>query len=252
MNKNGRALVTGASAGIGAAYVRHLAGTCAEIVVVARRAERLEDLRRELADACDLKVLTADLTQVEGQARVVEAIRQGPPLDLLVNNAGFSTLGPFAQSDLDDELRMLRLHEMATLAITRAALPAMIEAGRGGVINVASIGGLLAMPSVATYGATKAFLISFSRSLRVEVAGAGLRVQCLCPGYTRTEIHSRDTFRGFDVSRVPEDYWMDADEVVRESLAALAGEEDRWLVVTGEHNRALVRKGLAELIEACA
>jgi short-subunit dehydrogenase len=111
---------------------------------------------------------------------------------------------------------------------------------------------MLAMPGVATYGATKAFLLSFSRSLRAELADTPLRVQCLCPGYTRTEIHSRDTFAGFDVSRVPEEYWMEADEVVQESLEALAVGGDRWLLVPGKHNRELVRRGLSELVDACS
>lgn len=250
MHMNGRVLVTGASAGIGEAYVRQLAARCDSQLIVARRRERLEALAAELADECDIRVLAADLTSAEGQARVVEAIRQGPPLSLLVNNAGFSTLGPFAAGDLDEEIAMLRLHEQATLALTRAALPAMIEAGQGAIVNVASVGAFLPMPKVACYGATKAFLVSFSRSLRAEVAARGLQVQCLCPGYTRTEIHSRDSFRGFDVDAIPEHLWMDTDTVVRDSLEALEAGGDRWLVVPGAQNRALVRRALEELADA--
>lgn len=247
MQNNLRALVTGASAGIGEAYVRQLAGRCDTIVVVARRADRLQELAEELAGSCAIEVLVADLGSVEGQGRAVEAIRQGPALDLLINNAGFSTLGPFAGSVLDNELAMLRLHHEATMALTRAALPAMLDVGRGAVINVASIGGLVAMPNVAVYGASKAFLVSFSRSLQQELAGSGLRVQCLCPGYTRTEIHSRDSFKVFDVDRIPEALWMDADTVVAESLAALESPQKPWLVVPGEHNRKVVRAAIDEL-----
>ena len=145
---------------------------------------------------------------------------------------------------------MVHLHQNATLALTRAALPAMVERGRGAVINVASIGGLLAMPGVATYGATKSFLVSFSRSLRAELAASGVRVQCLCPGYTRTEIHSRDTFQDFDVSTVPDAFWMEAGDVVSVSLAALEGDGSAWLVVPGEGNRRLVTRALDELREA--
>lgn len=246
-----RAMVTGASSGLGDAYVRRLAENCTEIVAVARRGDRLRALRETLAPTCDVIPLVADLGSIEGQARVVEAIRQGPPLGLLINNAGFSTLGPFSGSELDRELDMLRLHEMATLALTRAALPAMIEASRGAIVNVASVAGLLAMPEVATYGATKAFLVSFSRSLRAELASTDLQVQCLCPGYTRTEIHSRPSFSDFDASRVPQEYWMEAEEVVRESLEALADGAERWFLVPGQHNRDLVRRGLTELLEAC-
>jgi short-subunit dehydrogenase len=247
MNNHLHALVTGASAGIGEAYVRQLASRCDTIVVVARREERLRELAAELAGQCRIEILVADLGTVEGQARVVEAIRQGPALDLLINNAGFSTLGAFATSVLDDEIAMLRLHHEATLALTRAALPAMLEAGRGAVINVASIGGLVGMPNVAVYGASKAFLVSFSRSLRQELAGTGVQVQCLCPGYTRTEIHSRDSFKGFDIERIPEALWMDAETVVDESLTALDASGDPWLLVPGAHNRKVVLAAMDEL-----
>lgn len=249
MKEGLRALVTGASAGLGEEYVRQLAPRCREIVVVARREDRLRSLAQELAEHCELNIIVADLVSLEGQARVVEAIRQGDALDLLINNAGFSTFGPFARSDLDHEIAMLHLHQDATLALTRAALPAMIEGGRGAVINVASIGGLMGMPGVAGYGATKSFLVSFSRSLRAELRATGVAVQCLCPGYTRTEIHSRDTFEGFDVNRVPEAMWMESQDVVSESLAAL-DEAERWLVIPGEQNRELVRRAIDELREA--
>lgn len=244
------ALVTGASAGIGEEYVRQLAKRCDRVIVVARRLERLAALRDDLADQCDVTIVVADLASQEGQAQVVETIRQSPPLDLLINNAGFSTLGAYATSDLDQELQMLRLHQDATLALTRAALPAMLTRGRGSVVNVASIGALVAMPGVAVYGASKAFLLSFSRSLSRELQDSGVRVQCLCPGYTRTEIHSRESFRDFDVSRVPENLWMDATTVVRESLEALDSDQSSWLLINGEHNRELVRKSLAELSAA--
>jgi short-subunit dehydrogenase len=245
MTPGGHAVITGASAGIGAAYARELAGVCDSMLIVGRREDRLRALAEELAPGCRVVTAAADLATLEGQARVVEAIRQGPPPALLINNAGFSTLGPFAASDLDREREMLHLHGDANLALTRAALPAMLAGERGAIINVASVAALLALPGVATYAATKAFLLSFSRSLRAELAGTGLRVQCLCPGYTRTEIHSRDTFAGFDAGRVPEDQWMTAEAVVAESLAAL--EEDRWLVVPGEHNRQLLVKAAREL-----
>ncbi|WOJ96387.1 SDR family oxidoreductase [Congregibacter brevis] len=247
MSKNFHAVVTGASAGLGDAYVRQLAQRCDSMLVVARRGDRLRELAKELENQCALETIEADLATTEGQARVVEAIRQGPAVDLLVNNAGYSTIGPYAASDLDDELGMLRLHNEATMVLTRAALPAMIEQGSGAVINVASVAGLVSTPNVAAYGATKAFLVSFTRALRQELKASGLRVQCLCPGYTRSEIHSRETMADFDVSIVPDTLWMEADEVVAESLAAIANDADQWLVVSGEHNRKIVAREMDAL-----
>ncbi|MEE4279619.1 MAG: SDR family oxidoreductase [Halieaceae bacterium] len=255
-----RALITGASSGIGEAYARALAPACDSLLLVARRGDRLEVLAESLPAPCAVEILAVDLATLEGQARVVEVIRQRDPLDLLINNAGFSTLGSFAASELDEELRMQSLHETATLALTRAALPAMHARGRGAIINVSSVAALLSLPGVATYAATKAFLLSFSRSLAAELEGTGIAVQCLCPGYTRTEIHSRDSFAGFDASRIRDELWMEAAEVVDASLAALpaADAEDRgdgagpgsWLVVPGTHNRALLLRSLADLERA--
>lgn len=247
MSNNFRALVTGASAGLGDSYVRQLAERCDSIVVVARRGERLVELSKALAGHCAVEAVEADLATVEGQARVVETIRQGPAIDLLVNNAGYSTIGPYGGSDLDEELGMLRLHNEATMVLTRAAIPAMIERGSGAVINVASVAGLVSTPNVAVYGATKAFLVSFTRALRQELKDSGVRMQCLCPGYTRSEIHSRATMADFDVNIVPEKLWMDADTVVAESLAAITDAADQWLLVPGEHNRKIVAREMDQL-----
>jgi short-subunit dehydrogenase len=242
-----RALISGASSGIGAAFARHLAPACEAMTLVARRAQRLEALARELRQDCAVDVLVADLATTEGQARVSEHVRQHQPLDLLVNNAGFSTHGPFAGSDLDAELAMVTLHQTATLTVTRAALPYMCAAGRGAVINVASVAAYLSLPAVATYAGSKAFLAAFSRALAAEVSERGIRVQCLCPGYTRTEIHSREAFSGFDVSRVPDSLWMDAAAVVRDSIAAL--DDGPVIVVPGAHNRRIVREALRGLAD---
>lgn len=246
----GRALITGASAGLGEEYAKRLAKRCESLLLVARRGDRLQKLAAELGGDCDVDILVADITTTEGQGRVVEAIRQGPPLRYLINNAGFSTLGRYVTSVLDKELEMVRLHQDAVLVLTRAALPAMQDAGAGHIVNVASIAALSTMPGVAVYGASKAFLVSFSRSLAVELSDSGVSIQCLCPGYTRTEIHSRETFKGFDVDRVPEALWMEASEVVAESIAAMDAEDPPVIVVNGEHNKELVRAAISELMEA--
>jgi len=239
------ALVTGASSGLGEEYVRQLAPHYGCIIAVARRADRLQALAVELAsERADIVPLQADLTTLEGQARAVECIRQQGPLGMLVNNAGFGSFGPFIEDDIDRDLAMLRLHQDAVLLLTRVALPAMRDAGGGYIINVASVGGFVPMPGSAVYAASKAFLNSFSVSLQGEVERFGIRVQSLCPGFTHTEIHDSPDMQGFDKSRTPQGLWMPADEVVRQSLAALhAG---TVLLVPGEMNRAMVASALDE------
>lgn len=234
------ALVTGASAGIGEAFCRQLAPRCEKVIAVARRAGRLEALAAELAGDTELIPLVADLTTVEGVTRVLEALRQQGPVDTLVNNAGFSTFGPFADSGIDRELEQLRLHLDATLELTHAALPFMREAGGGRIINLGSVGALINMPSTAVYGAAKAFLLQFSQSLQAEVEEDGIAVQCLCPGLTHTEIHGQPDMAGFDKSRLPEALWMQPAEVVAASLAALEQPGAPVVVVPGAVNREML------------
>lgn len=241
------ALITGASSGIGEAFAHQLAHQCHAVTLVARRGDRLRALAGELSTDCTVRVLEADLTDLEGMARVVEHIRQHDPVDLLLNNAGFSTLGPFRNANIDRELDMIRLHQHAPLQLIRAVLPAMCDAHRGAIINVASLGAYLQLPGVATYAATKAFLVNFSLSLQAELEGSGVFVQCLCPGYTHTEIHEQQEFAGFDKGRIPAELWMDADAVVGESLAALTDGNRSVLLVPGDGNRTLLRESLDAL-----
>lgn len=242
------ALVTGASAGIGDAFCRELAARCDVIIAVARREERLLQLRSELAGQVEVHAIAADLTTVEGVARSIEALRQLGPVDLLVNNAGMGVFGAFADAALEPQLATTRLHIDACLALTRAALPFMRERGSGAIINVASVGAFFHMKDTAVYGASKAFLQSFSESLQLEVASSGIRVQCLCPGMTRTEIHDTPLFEGFDKTRVPAELWMEPAEVVRQSLAAL--EEERVTVITGEQNVAMVSASVQATLDS--
>lgn len=244
------ALITGASAGIGKAYAQALAGRVRQLILVARRQERLEVLAEELRpQGCEVHVVAADLADTVGLTRVVETIRQRGPVDLLINNAGLGTNGPFAEQDMDSQLQMVRVHIDATLALTRAVLPAMREKQRGFVISVSSGVALIPFAGVAVYGGTKAFLNNFSEALQNEEANNGIRMQCLCPGYTRTEFHYTETFQGFDPNQVPEAMWMEPEEVARESLAAL--ETGPVVLIPGAGNRQMmvgaVRRQLAEM-----
>ncbi len=242
------ALVTGASAGLGAEFCRQLAGRCDRIIAVARRGERLRELAGELEGRVEVHPVEADLGSLEGVARTLEALRQQGPVDYLVNNAGFSTFGQFADLGIDDQRAMVSLHADATISLCRAAVPFMRERGRGWIINVSSLGAFLPGRGLAVYGATKAFLNYFSQALQQELDGSGIEVQALCPGYIRTEFHDRMLQRGFDPARIPSAMWCEAPEVVAASLAALGS--GRVVVVPGEAFRELARTALQQQLAA--
>lgn len=236
------AMVTGASAGLGAEFCRQLAGRCDRIIAVARRRDRLETLAAELGDRAELVPVEADLRSVEGVARSLETLRQRGPVDYLVNNAGFGAFGNFADQPVDSQRDMVSLHADAAITLCRAAIPFMRELGGGHIINVSALGAMLPRGGVAVYGATKAFLCHFSLALQEELAGSGIEVQALCPGYTRTEFHREIRPEDLDLSRLAGASWSDPPEVVAASLAALG--TGRVLVVVGEGNLALARRGL--------
>jgi uncharacterized protein len=230
-----RALVTGASSGIGAAFAVRLARDGSDLIIVARNRARLEEQARHLrADhGVEVEVLPADLTE-PAELRVVEKVIEDAHLDLLVNNAGFGTAGAFAELDAAKEEEEIRLNVLALVRLTRVALPGMLARNRGAIINVSSMAGLQAAPYNATYGATKAFVNSFTEALSEEVRGTAVRVQALCPGFTRTEFQDR---AGIDVSSIPSFAWMTADAVVDASLAAL--HRGDIVCIPGLGNRAL-------------
>jgi uncharacterized protein len=237
------ALVTGASAGLGAEFCRQLSRQCEVIIAVARRGDRLEELALELADHAEVHIVEADLSTIEGVARTVEALRQKGPVDYLINNAGFATLGSFERSDIQSQHDMVSVHINATISLCRAAIAFMRELGGGQIINVSSLGAFLPGKNLTTYGATKAFLNHFSQSLQTELEGSGIYVQVLCPGYTRTEFHSTEALAGFNPDKVPPQYWMDSESVVTASLAAV--ETRQLMVVPGADNLSMARTGVS-------
>jgi short-subunit dehydrogenase len=213
------ALITGASSGIGLAFAERLAREGYDLIVVARRKERLDELAQLLRGAqhVEVEVLAADLTKPAGLHRVEERAAHAG-LTLLVNNAGFGYTGAFADLDVDGEEEEIRLNVIALVRLTHAVLPGMIKRQRGSIINVSSMAGFQPGPYMATYGATKAYVTSFTEALGEELRGSGVYVQALCPGFTRTEFQERGHI---DTSMLPEMAWMTADGVVAASLAAM-------------------------------
>ena len=216
----GTALVTGATAGIGREFCRQLAERGYDLLAVARDGDRLGELADELHRAHGVAVepLPADLTRDDAVDRVIERIEGCPELSLLVNNAGFGTTGHFASVPAEQQDRMVRLHVLAPMRLTRAALPGLLARGRGGVINVSSIASFLYGAGTVNYCATKAYLTTFSEGLGAELRGTAVRVQALCPGFTRTEFHQR---MGPGAGDRPELLWMSARSVVSTSLRQL-------------------------------
>jgi short-subunit dehydrogenase len=210
------ALITGASAGLGAEFARQLAARGADLVLVARGAEALEALASDLRDAHGIaaEVITADLSVETDVERVAARIADADsPVDLLVNNAGFGLPLQFADNDITDEVRHLRVHVEASMRLMHAAIRAM--RGRGGrIINVASVAGFI---SRSTYSACKSWLIGFSRWANTEYSRDGVTVTAVCPGFTHTTFHAR---MGLVAGKegVPAFMWLNAVDVVREGL----------------------------------
>ena len=228
------ALVTGGTAGIGAEFARQLAARGHDLVLVARDTARLERAATQLrAYGVAVEVLPADLAADDGCARV--EWRCGEGVDVLVNNAGLGTKGAFHEVDRDAEEHLLRLNVRAVLRLTHAALPSMVARGSGSIVNVSSVAGFAPGARAATYSASKAWVTNFSESLHLQYAEQGVRVLALCPGFTRTEFHSR---ADMDVSGIPDRMWLRAEDVVRTALADL--DAGRSLSVPGAQYKAIV------------
>jgi short-subunit dehydrogenase len=227
------ALVTGASSGIGRQLATQLAADGCDLLIVARRTALLAELEAELraAHQISIEILTADLTSPAGLAAVTGRLRlPDRPVELLVNNAGIGAAGSFADLPAGSVDSQVSLNVMALVALTHAALPSMLRRGHGGVLNVSSVAGFVALPGSAVYGATKAFVTSFSESLYGEVAGRGVHVTALCPGFTRTE--------SSDAADLPEFAFLDAGKVARAGLDAVAA--GRPICVPGAQYKAIV------------
>jgi hypothetical protein len=236
------ALVTGASAGIGAAFARVLAARGYRLVLTARRADRLEALARELAERHGVAVetLVADLSDPSAPAAIGAELQQrGVEIDVLVNNAGYGVPGRFEQPAWADHEAFLRVMVTAVCELTYRLLPGMIARRWGRVINVASLAGHVPAPAGHTlYAASKAFLIRFSEALAAERAADGVFTTAVCPGFTYSEFHDVTGTRA-KVSQMPKLLWMDAATVAEQGYAAVMRGEPVY--IPGRVNRAIAR-----------
>ena len=210
------ALITGASAGIGREFAEQLAAKGESLVLVARDAVRLESIAQDLRSAhgVSVEVLPADLSDRDALERVAERLRDpSRPVDLLVNNAGYSLNSRFVDSDVRDEEQLLDVLVRAVLVLSHASTTTMVARGHGRIINVSSVAGLLAS---GTYASAKAYVTTFSESLASQLAGTGVGVTALLPGYVRTEFHQR---AGIDKGTRTGPFWLDAGDLVRAALA---------------------------------
>jgi short-subunit dehydrogenase len=226
-------VITGASSGIGAEVARQLGKRGYGVTLVARREERLRELAADIGSNAD--VHACDVTDASARKGLADALAErGTAVSILVNNAGFSTSGPFVNSDRDRELDMVRTNIEAVVDFCALFLPAMAERGSGGVLNLASTASFQPIPMQAGYAATKAFVLSFTESLHAELDGSGVHLTALCPGPVKTEFVEVAEIPQAD--RMPGFLWADADEVAEAGLKGL--ERGKRVVIPGVLNRA--------------
>jgi uncharacterized protein len=236
MTLNGcSALITGASAGIGREFARQLAGRARSLILVARREQKLNELRDELKQQYPNPVVHIQKTDLADPAQLKELIawldREKINVDLLINNAGLGDLGSFATSDPRRNEQIMHVNIVALTSLTRYLLPQMIARRRGGILNVSSSAGFLPIPGFAVYAASKAYVTSFSEALRAELRGSGVSICALCPGPVRTEFQEIARRPEGPSETGPEFVHVGLERVVREALRAL--EAGRPLVIPG-------------------
>jgi len=234
-----KVLITGASSGIGEALAKRCAFRSFDLVLVARRKEKLEDISQNLTKSysVNVEIIDCDLTTEDGIKKVEDRLADGD-IDLLVNNAGFGSSGPFVETDIDNELNEIDLNVKALVRLSHAGANAMKTRNMGSIVNIGSIASYQPMPGNAVYGATKAFVTSFTHALREELRPLGINVMLVCPGLTRTEFHERSRWEmSIGDDPVPDVIWQSSQEVADAILAAL--DHRKGVIIPGVFNKVL-------------
>jgi hypothetical protein len=236
-------MVTGASAGIGAALARELVHRGHGVTLVARREDRLHELAAELGGLARVEVLACDLTEAKARARLLDQMADlGLTVDILVNNAGLGTVGPISGADPDTELTQIRVNVEALTDLCTRATREMVARRRGAILNVGSTTGFHPFPGQVCYAATKAYVLSYGQGLRGELAGTGVTVTTLCPGPVRTEfLRTAGVDEALADRAIPGPFWKSPEDVARAGINALAS--GRAIVVPGPANALVARLG---------
>ena len=236
----GWAVITGASSGIGAEFARQLAAQGFSLLLTARRGDRLKALAESLHETHGVatEVLAADLGRTEDILRLAERLDALENLDILINNAGSTTVGPFSETDLEGQVSMLSVQNLAPVILTRTALPKMIPRGRGLVIFTASLSAFFPAPGGGVYAPAKAFLKALADTLSLELRNTGVRIQALCPGYTRTGFHDDPAFESLKAF-LPDWVWGTDRRVVDSSLRG--ARKRKTVVIPGALNRLTIK-----------
>jgi short-subunit dehydrogenase len=241
-------LVTGASSGIGVELARLLAARGHGVTLVARREDRLKVVADELSTTYGVRaeVVSVDLTDEEARTALVDTVAErGLVVDVLVNNAGLSTTGPVAKSDIASELRMVRTDVEAVVHLCSAFVPGMVERGQGAVLNVASTAAFQPLPGQAGYGGSKAFVLSYTRAMGQELRGKGVVATALCPGPVETEFAEAAGFGDLEAGdSLPKIMWLSAHDVAKAGIEGL--ERGRDVVIPGTANRVMA--GFAQVV----
>jgi len=245
MKKNRIALITGASCGIGKAFARHFAGAGFDLILTGRRKEKLEGVAEELAlqFGIGVQIIIAELSDEKDVCKILNVIEDHDNIHILVNNAGYGMGKDFGDCDISCHLQMLQVHVVASLRLVYAVMPQMAGRREGSIINISSLSAFMPAPGSTVYSATKLFMKSFTESLHMEVKDKGIRMLCLCPGFTRTGFHER-LANGNATKNNGLIYWMDPEKVVSQCIKSL--EKGKIVYIPGFTNRMLV--GISSVI----